>query len=364
MQVPDHGFISFWLSNYLYISISDCSPRLCGNEHLRNHQGNSNPLPLLTCWQGRKAMFMTTLHSKNTPKYRKEAAASISLQSWLKTWALGKTHRMPEGNQGSTHRSNKYTEGQVANTGLRGHRGASGSPRPADTGVNNPEPFSCRGDASRPADRLVQRSSRGTKAVFWVPSKPRKRGVSGRGGETRGDICRARWLPKARRAALARPSPSAEGTRTPAGGKRKRRAVPCRVRESARRWLHQRPGGARRPGRGGGTQTPALRRDRGEAGPARPGRKMRRPAEGQGRGRTGGGAGRGLGREAGPGARPSAVPAGGARRRRDSPLQGEGRSFPLTSQPHADSINHRATARVLGITRSWSDSNFAPACQL
>lgn len=70
-QVSHHGFISFWLSNYLYISISDCSPRLCGNEHLGNHQRNPNPLPLLTCWQGGKVMFMTTLHSKNTPKIEK-----------------------------------------------------------------------------------------------------------------------------------------------------------------------------------------------------------------------------------------------------------------------------------------------------
>lgn len=271
---------------------------------------------------------------------------------------------MPEGNQGSTHRSNKYIEEQVANTGLHGHRGAAGSPRPADTGVNNPEPFACRGDASRPAERLVQRSSRGTKAVFWVPSKPRKRGVSGRGRETRGDICRALWLPKAQRAALARPSPSAEGTRTPAVGKRKRRAVPCRVRESARRGLHQRPGGARRPGRGGGTQTPALRRDRGEPGPARPGRKMQRPEEGRGRGRTGGGNRAGPGTGAGPDGRPSAVPAGGPGRRRDGPLHGEGRNFPLTSQPQADSINYRVTARVLGSTRSWSDSSFEPARQL
>lgn len=87
------------------------------------------------------------------------------------------------------------------------------------------------------------------------------------------------------------PAPAPKEDGDPQEGEVKEGPYPVGSGRGARRGPHQRPDGAGRLGRGGGSQAPALRRDRGEPGPGRPGRKTLGPrwgAEpGTGRGHVG-----------------------------------------------------------------------------
>lgn len=139
---------------------------------------------------------------------------------------------MPEGNQGNTHRSNKYTGGQVADAGLQGQHGPL-TPRCKQPWAGWDRQISLTPCRQSGAEKQHPRHV----SLSQVPSKLRKRGAGFGGGATGGDLCPAPRLPEARRSALARPRPSAErGRRRPAGGKSKGRAVPCRVRERCTPW--------------------------------------------------------------------------------------------------------------------------------
>lgn len=172
------------------------------------------------------------------PRPRTEAAAGASWQSWVRTWAW----------PGGKHRQEQQVQTRS------GRRGCTASQRP---GV--PRACSRRGGRNPAGSTLTARRRLGAqrrrgRAVPRVPpAPPARRGRQGR-GDGRGPRQRTR-APQARRSARARPSPGAEGREwRPAGGRSKERAVPCWVRESARRALRQRPGGAGRPGREGGPQ--------------------------------------------------------------------------------------------------------------
>lgn len=220
---------------------------------------------------------------KDTPKHRNKVSCGSPEDMGL----VSQKPSMPEGNRGNTQRSNKYTGGQVADAGPQGQH------RPLIPRCKQPwagwmpgrRLTPCRqSGAEKQRPRHVSRSQ--------VPSKLRKRGAGFEGGRPVGDLCPAPAFPEARRSALARPRPSAEGgRRRPAGGKSIGRAVPCRVRERCTPWGS--PATQAAPGDAGAGAAPRVPRSgTATARPAQRDPEGRRKDREEGRGRARGEAGR------------------------------------------------------------------------
>lgn len=207
---------------------------------------------------------------------------------------------MPEGNQGNTHRSNKYTGGQVAYAGLQGQHGPL-TPRckqPWAGWGRQIRLTPCRqGGAEKQHPRHVNLSQ--------VPSKLRKRGAGFGGGATGGDLCPAPRLPKHGAPQWPGPAPALEEEDgDPQEEKVKEGPYPAGSGRGARRGVHQRPRRHRetRP-RGAAPRVP--RSGAAAARPAQRDPEGRRKDREEGRGRARGGAG--------PEGRRGAVPAGALR---------------------------------------------------
>lgn len=118
-QLPDHRFVWSWLSNYLCISISECSLRLWQWVPGKPSK-ESKTTPLVSMLTRRPSGRPSPQCTLRTPlNLETRLLQGISWQSWMKTWPWsGKNHRTSQDYQGSTHRSNKYRR-------AGGRRGAS-----------------------------------------------------------------------------------------------------------------------------------------------------------------------------------------------------------------------------------------------
>lgn len=222
----------------------------------------------------------------------------ISWQSWIKTLAwLGENHRVPKRNQSSTRRSNKYTGGRVANSGLQGQRYL---PTP-----QRKQPCAARiGRRLTPSSRAEKRRQRQVRCLQG-PQQAQQTQAGGGGRKAGAGTSAGRPGSPKSASARARPSPSAERRRRHPGGRSKGRAVPCRVRERRTPWASpatRRRGKAGARGRIPGSRAAAKPRR------ARPRATRKEDARAALRGGARGGA--------------------GPRRRLDRPLPGRGEELP------------------------------------